>query len=267
MTVPDQEFPGVDRVKIRLMCLWANMMRAAAEDQFADDEQIWTERIQSLQNWTTNQLAPEQTEAEKIRHAKAPGTWTEREMIQDQWDREASVGLVWALRLIPTFPYLLEPLLDFDFDFFDFPEAKSWRPDLNLRPWQELEEQAKSVEACYWRIRTPDADSNATKYGQKLMQRAAQLGQVRLAKDGDLATHDGKSILKLNEDELSLYRSTLMERLEGLNWLTGQEQDWDDVTSDTVVSWLWDEHWPEAIAPPKEKGLFGFLRGKPRGEE
>ena len=94
-------------------------------------------------------------------------------------------------------------------------------------------------------------------YRKKLMRRAATLGQVTLAADGDLALSDGRSLLELSEEEQAQLGSIQFERLEGLNWLRGQEENWDMITADTIVNWLWDKEWPDETdanrepAPPK----------------
>jgi len=46
-------------------------------------------------------------------------------------------------------------------------------------------------------------------------------------------------------DDFHQLGSIQCERLEGLNWLCGQDADWDQITADTIVSWLWDKEWPE----------------------
>lgn len=231
------------------MVLWANAARGSAELNYCEDVALWTPRIEGLRAWVLDKLAAELSRAEIARHRMGPGEWKEQEAINDCWDQEAAVSLGWALGLLDEYPAWDQPG-EMPVDFFEYPAPESWRPDLSLRSPEEIENQAMIVETHYWRIRVPDRKPSGTEYGRKLMGRAAALGHVRLAEDGDLALSDGSSFKGLSEEDLDTLRSVQTERLQGLNWLSGHDEDWDNVTSDTIVSWLWDK---ETAARPAEQ--------------
>jgi hypothetical protein len=178
------------------------------------------------------------------RHDDELGTYTPQEVLDDWWDLEAGVILQWALGVTPDLPGwdCSADWAEAMNELFDFPDPNKWRTDLTLRPHDEIEAMAQSYEARYWRVRMLDSPQNID-YSKKLMRRAASLGQVELTPDGDLAMTDGTAITELDADELSYTTSILRERLHALNWLCGQGGDWDDITCDTIVSWLWDENW------------------------
>ena len=244
--------PSVERVKLRLMVLWANGGRGYLEGMLATDRAPAEDHIAGLKEWVFRELSSELTEQEAARHRLPVGAWTPKQRVDYSWDMEANATVCWALGLVNEFPKWDEEVDELEIELFDFPSASTWRSDLSLRPLAEIEEQAKSVEAKYWRIRTPEPGAVASPYCKKLMGRAAKLGQVKLAVDGDLALSDGRSVASASEDELQHLRSIQTERLAGLNWLCGHDPNWDMITADTIVGWLWDTEWPDEIDPGSE---------------
>jgi len=240
---PEWTPPSDEAARCRFMILWANCGRSFLESQIAGSEDPH-ESLPELQAWVAGPLAGSATQEELARHAQPAGTWSERDTINDSWDREAAVMLAWALGLLdspPAWDIAADWVPEAD-DFFDFPVPKEWRTELSLRDADTIEQMAQSYEATYWRLRAIDGEEDPA-YAKKLMGRANQLGQVKLASDGDLALSDGRSLLEADPEELGLMRSIVMERLSALNWLCGQDPDWDEISCDTIVSWLWDEHW------------------------
>lgn len=242
---PEPEWipPSDAAARCRFMMLWANCGRSYLESQVAEGGEP-RESLPDLQAWVAGPLAAFATEEELARHAEPAGTWSERDIINDSWDREAAAMLAWALGLLDSPPALdvaadWVPEAD---EFFDFPDPKTWRTNLKLRDADSLEHMAQSYEAMYWRLRTIEGEGDLD-YARKLMGRAHRLGQVDLAPDGDLALSDGRSIVEADDEELGTLTSIAMERLQALNWLCGQDPDWDEISCDTIVSWLWDEHW------------------------
>ncbi len=232
--------PTFERIKKRIFTLWTNGARGYAETVFSSDPGTWKGRIEELEAWASMTFIDEMTDAERKLHSLPPGDWTERAQIDCYWDHEALTSLLWATRWLKDFPaWHVENVVPLD--LFDFPNLEQWGHELVLIPPDEIETQAMITETCYWRLRSdsispgPEMDE----YGRKLMRKAAEFGHVKLATDGDLALTDGRSYKLLSDEENRLAVSCLMERLQGLNWLCGHEEDWDQVTIDTSVSWLW----------------------------
>jgi Domain of unknown function (DUF4272) len=234
--------PSIERIRLRLMVLAANGARSHAESHFNDSPVEWTEDIAYLEEYVLAQLSDELTEAERNQHQAKAGTWDERMIVADSWDREATAPLLWALGIQRRTQWHTDREI-WD-ELFDWPDLKTWRPDAKVIPLRDIDDEQRIYETIYWRIRSRE---NPTKqdleYSRKLMGRAAKLNYVTLAHDGDLANLDGVSISNWDSDSHHHAISIVMERLHALNWLIGQEPDWDMITRDTVVNWLWDEHW------------------------
>jgi hypothetical protein len=230
------------------MVLWANSGRAFLEDEYRDEPESGEEFVEPLRRWVLSKLGGEATEAEQARHALPLGDWITQEVVDDSWDREGGHMLAWALGLTAPPPW--DEMLawgEFAEEFFGFPEPDAWGNDLRLRSIEEIEELAKGYETRYWRIRCSMDDN--PEYVFKLLGRAAQLGHVELASDGDLLTTGGESLGAVDLGRFEKISSVVLERLKGLNWLCGQEAGWDDIRENTIVGWLWDEHWEWPGAP------------------
>lgn len=227
------------------MMLWANAGRSYLEEEYVATPSEGQDKADALCGWVLSALDDEATVGEKALHQKLLGTWTEREIIDNSWDTQAAPPLYWAFGLLPQVP-AWDAALHWDKrtdDFYEFPNPELWRPQLTLRRPDEVEEVAKAHETCYWRIRSQDSWPESQAYVKKLLRRASRLGHVVLGSDGDLKVSDGRSLSELNESEFQIVGSVVVERLSALNWLCGQEESWDDITADTIVSWLWDENW------------------------
>src|SRR5579871_2078182 len=194
-----REPPSVERVKKRLMILWGSSFRAEAERHFTNEAEGVTEAVFELREWLFGELDDEVTQRERDAHMLPAGAWSNKQIIDASWMIEAAVPLGWALGLIRDFPKWDRERTTAGCRFIDFPQPSTWKPELTLRAPRTIELQAMSVEAHYWRIRVFDRSEEAVAYAKKLMGRAARLGQVKLAADGDLALSDGRSIAELAE--------------------------------------------------------------------
>lgn len=224
------------------MILWANSGRSYLENEEIHSENA-ASHVEPLTEWVNDVLRLGCTQAELERHNKPLGNLTERESLDDSWDVEAAWPLIWALGLAQMPPWDEERTSpDSIEDFFDFPDPETWQPDLTLRRIEEIEEAAMAYETRMWRLRHA-ADVGDVGYARKLLKRAHLLGHVALAPDGDLALSNGESLSEKSEEYCRHLVSIVTERLCGLNWLCGQEREWDMVNPDSVVEWLWDEKW------------------------
>ncbi|MBS1713347.1 MAG: hypothetical protein JST30_03330 [Armatimonadetes bacterium] len=247
---PPPKPPTLERVTKRLCVLWANTFRSYIESERNSDPKFWDGEVECLRDWLFKHCASELTGRERARHHLGAGSWERRDIIADSWDRQAAVPLLWATRALDPLPAWDFPLgwEEVGIDTSEFPDFTSFCKGPIL-PIEELEEAGRVMETVYWRLRTPIEDSRDGDYRRMLMGRAAALGHVLLANDGDLALSDGRSVATLDDEEVETVWGVAMERLYGLNWLCGQEEDWDLVTADTVVDWLWDENWGEPKRP------------------
>lgn len=232
--------PSPERVKARLMLLCANWLRSGWEmgdgEGLPDPEEIraWVER-----------LAPEATPEDIANHALPVGDWSQQQVINGTWAGQSGGALEWGLGLKDE----LEPWDESSWwtdevqdGFQDFPDPQTWRPDLVLRGAEEIEREAMVIETCLWRLRPGrEIRPHAVEYVKKLLARAADLGHVTLAPDGDLLCSDGRSLADRSDDEANRIQSLLTEKLQALNWLCGQEENYTDVTANTIVGWLWDQ--------------------------
>jgi hypothetical protein len=247
--IQEEEIPGwnpptADLARARLMVLWANCVRANVEMELKQGDPENRELGDGIRKWISGPLRKYVTSAELERHRTKLGSWPDHQVTQDWWDIDSAGILAWALGLIDEAPkwdeYFEWP--EFRHELREFPDPHKWRNELKLKSADELEKASQSYEVLYWRLRDP-AEKADEQYVKKLLGRASSLGQVQLAADGDLAFSDGKSVSKSKRVRVSYATSIVMERLQALNWLCGRDTDWDMVTRDTIVSWLWDENW------------------------
>lgn len=236
--------PLADAVRRRLVILWCNCGRSHFEADHAKGLDIDGETLAKLRAWVCGPLRGDATEREILRHETELGGYSRKDEINDWWDVEAGSVLQWALGLIDRLPAwdCYGEWGEGTDELFDLVDPLAWGDGLTLRPLEEMEAQAQSSEVRYWRIRQMGGENDSS-YAKKLMARAQKLGQVELTADGELAFSDGSRVIDGDEDKLSFSTSIVMERLQALNWLCGQEADWDSITCDTIVSWLWDENW------------------------
>jgi hypothetical protein len=235
--------PSAERVRKRLMMLWANAGRSYLEVEYQEGPGSAPQTTDQLRAWVLAKLADEATAAERERHARPLGSCSTQELIDNSWDTPAASMLVWGLGVIDRTPEW-EVGMDWHeatHEFFDFPDPATWPVGLAPRSPAEMEREAMAYEARYWRIRGGFHDGKKESYVKKLLRRSPILGHTRISADGDFALSDGGSFANLPEERRSEIRSTVMERLHALIWLCGQEESWDDITTDTIVSWLWDE--------------------------
>lgn len=243
---PNDEWlpPSADAVRRRLVILWCNCGRSHFESEHTKGSEIDAETLAKLREWVCGPLRDDASEHEISRHEAELGSYSKQDILNDWWDIDAAAVLQWALGLtdrLPAWDVYGEWDESTD-ELFDLADPLAWRDGLSLRPLEEIEAQAQSHEARYWRIRhLREIDDHG--YAKKLMGRAQKLGQVELTSDGELAFSDGSSVMDAEEDKLSFSTSIVMERLHALNWLCGQDAGWDSITCDTIVSWLWDENW------------------------
>ncbi len=243
---PEQEWfpPTADTVRRRLVILWCNAGRSHFENEHLNKRDVDLEIFEKIKNWLSGPLSSDATSREIDRHKAEIGAYTSQERVNDWWDQEAAVVLQWALGMSENLP-AWDTYGEWDErtdELFDLADPLNWQLGRTLRSPDEIESIAQSYEARYWRIR--DMNRGDPAYARKLMGRAHQLGQVELASDGELAFSDGSSVIDGDDDKLSIVTSIVIERLHALNWLCGQDSDWDSITCDTIVSWLWDENWP-----------------------
>lgn len=232
--------PSPERAKARLMVQCAHWLRSGWE--VGQGERLPDPK--DLLAWVSR-LAPEADASEIANHALPVGEWPDQLTMNGTWAKLSGTTIEWALGLKDDFGEWDEPEWWSDAvhdDFPGFPDPAQWRHDLRLRSWEELERQAMIMETCLWRLRQgPQPDPDAAEYVKKLLARSAAIGHVRLAPDGDLRCSDGRSLADQSDEEAQEILSIVTERLHALNWLTGQEEHYGDITCNTIVGWLWDE--------------------------
>jgi hypothetical protein len=169
-------------------------------------------------------------------------TLTERECIQGSWASENVAVLLWALSREELLPYdrKFDSEICLDLVYADTKVAE-FAQESTLRDPSELELQALTTETVFWRLRV-GSDTENIDYAKKLMRRATILGHLPALIEDDLPIR-GKPCSRANPADFQEVVSIASERLRALNWLMGQEKNWDDVTADTVVQWLWDDFW------------------------
>ena len=245
----EQVPPPVDAVRLRFLTLFAMHYRARMElsnvrgEEEPGDEELATD----IGAWA-ELLQPEIADWERDALSRPFGQWEWPEIVNGLWVQEAAHALAWGLHLVPnllpvdTRMEWSEESLN---ELMSLPDPASWRTNAILRDPEQCDFAARVVETWYWRLRVLEKDDSQStwEYALKLLSRAAKLGDVTLAADGDLLCTNGVSLK--DYEEIDSVKSIAMERLKALNWLCGHERTYSRVTSDTIVSWLWDENWPD----------------------
>lgn len=234
------------------MIFWANTGRSFFESEAQPIDDSDKEFIDGLRQWVLKDLASELSPREWQLHSQPLGTWTQPDIVDGSWNTEAAQSILWALGMIEKMPRWdelanLELVHD---EFKAMPNPMDWRPELILRNAESIDREGMIVETIYWRVRCKmDEKRKPGRYVLKLMDRANRLGHIALARDGDLLLPTGESFWRVKPEELQQIGSIVSERLRALNWLNGWDSDWDMVTADTIVSWLWDDKWSEGPSP------------------
>jgi hypothetical protein len=168
------------------------------------------------------------------------GAWSEQEIADGQWRKEALCALAWALGRLHPMPRFDQPA-----DAKALLEAvefmKAAAPVVaraKLLPESELTGARNVAELWLWRARTSGFQRNPRKYpppsGKSYTDLIRQVADMAEEKglfhsiDHDFPV-DSKAYAALSEDEVSQLRSIASERLYALNWLCGYAENWDAV--------------------------------------
>lgn len=248
----DYEPVSGPRAARRLLCLMSLNMRASMEMTLnplaknPDPEEVKAclGVLARLNSWLQEESLWEAFSArEKVLMQKDPGKWTPQERIDASWRCEASGVLAWSLCL----PVKVPPY-DTQFEIDDLIKqvplmaaASDFVAGARLRPVNELREAREIAEQWLWRART----TTLQKKGCDKLPKGMTFPQIiamsaEYARDhGRFTPIDndfpafGKSYAQLSDAEWSMMQSMASERLYGLNWVCGYEQDWDKVPTGT----------------------------------
>ena len=248
-----QVLPSQSQVVARFLCRIAMVMRVDVEE--ATDTEDAQEFEATLRDWVEGELKPWLAPSELEILLAPRGSLDDDQAVDASWAAESALALGWCLNVVDLPPYDEQGTLgDIAEGIWPGITIAEYEPTTELRSPDEIEELAMQAELVLWRLRTDEMDkSEATKaYAKKLMARAVDSGNISQLISDDLPLR-GRGLAKASESLRSEVMSISIERLTALNWALGQETEWDDVTTDSAVSWLWDapadENSPQDPAP------------------
>jgi len=232
----------------RSLCISAVIMRGLVEQWISEDPgsvDDFAEQAESLNEWLVQQgLWESLSQDERASLSKAPGEFTQQEIVNASWRAESLAVLLWSLGITETIPDFDEEAevvaLVQNVPFLD--ETGTFIRDATLRDSDALQEGRNLAELWHWRARTYQIQQDPDRYPipegvslDEVVQMAARFAEEEglfKAIDDDFPVL-GKPFRQLDEDEYQYVRSISSERHYAMNWICGYAEDWDDVPTDT----------------------------------
>jgi hypothetical protein len=236
----------------RALCLAAVCYRANIEAVAAHGAKVGSqpgpelkELGERINGWLiSEQLRDTLSSAERRLLDARLGEAGPQEVINATWRAEALTVLLWALELVDAIPpYDTQCELKSALERVGFlKNTDAIVADAKLRHRVELLDARETAETWNWRARKcqlarepdqypPPAGKSYEEIVRAAATRAQDAGRI-IAIDGDFPAF-GKPYRRATEDESWLLHSIAQERHYALNWITGTDEDWDDVLIDT----------------------------------
>jgi hypothetical protein len=232
----------------RALCLAAMVTRAEFEYRLLErpSQKPQRQSEQQRHNDEINQWLKEESlwkelsRRERELLSRPLGSWSEQQIADGQWRKEALCVLAWALGRIRSMPRFDQPA-----DAKELLEAMEFMKPAGavvsrakLVPESEITGARNVAELWLWRARTSRFQRDPKKYPppsgmsypdliRQVSDMAEEKGLFR-AVDHDFPVA-GQPYAALPEDEVSELQSIASERLYALNWLCGYAENWDAV--------------------------------------
>ena len=200
------------------------------------------EMQQELWQWLTHEgITPYLTNTERYLLRQAPGTWSDRMLVNTSWRVESLGVMLWALQIVDKMPAFdtqfelddLLPPLDLLTPVIDF----IWLAD--LRPAEELATMRDCADLWNWRSRAAELQRmgmrppEGTTFAEIIYitaQQARNKGIPPLI-NGDFPAF-GRAYADQSEDEFSMTSGIAYERSAALNWLCELSSEWQGISVD-----------------------------------
>ena len=235
--------PPVDRQLKRLFCLTAMTALSSCAHAVQEKDPEAEEAIAQYEytvGWIKANAEDELTDWERKCLSLTPESWGERELMDASWKFQAAAIIGWALGLTKWLPaWLSHGPEDFDFVFIEssLDDVRSL-----VRPISKPEIELKNSVTCawLWRCRDRDWSQPVGFFARRASQKHLAAFVVELDKSGQFDPPirgdfnvEGRPFGSLSEAEANTIRSRSTERLRALNWLVGQQPDYDEISCDT----------------------------------
>jgi len=237
----------------RIACLRAVSDRCFGEELFSDGV-IDLAQLRAGSLWIERAgLSAFFTAAERGLLERALGTWPRAMVLSVSWRAECVGVFAWALRLVDALPPCDSPFAPDDLEkMFPLGEAReSILSRSTIRSDAIVSAAREGALAWYWRstteriLRDPDRAAQRTLAGGTIpdddvlrahIRNAAESARVggflTTTVEGDFPAFD-QPFAALTDDQYWRIDTTLRERCRALNWLCGDNSNWDDVRTDT----------------------------------
>ncbi len=157
-----------------------------------------------------------------ILHAK-PGLLNDRQKLTASWLIEGATVLAWALKMRPKPGYdeMTEDMIEIARQTKFLKEIAA---DHELRAKDELIEYQMMVRTCLWRAREYDRGVKNQDLKHMIAHMTAiDLSGEHLAFIGNDLSVFGKTLDKLDAEELDSFHCCLTERYRGINWILAED--------------------------------------------
>jgi hypothetical protein len=227
--------PNPKRVAQRALVLSAVACRVGIErDADSPDAEIFREEIL---DWLAGLSLTEEIESNEQALLTSPlGSLSRQSAVDASWRSEGLAILAWALKKIdlPLQDEMVDsPAIAYSLGFLN-DEAETVLNNPELRSGEELSRLAELMFAFHWRMRQFSLDQAAMNFVE--FARECWFGPLEIEGlrciDNDLAIGD-KPISQASEEAWRTCFSIAQERHLAANWLTGGEEIYSEVATDT----------------------------------
>ncbi|MBX7136187.1 MAG: DUF4272 domain-containing protein [Fimbriimonadaceae bacterium] len=238
------ERPSQERQLKRMLCLTSMTILSASAEAIQDDDPSADEALAlfvDARDWIVANAGDELTKSERLCVETPPDQWSEQQLIDGSWCFQAAGAIGWALGLTQWLPIWES----YGPEHFEFNFLASNVEDVAqlVKPLPPAEVDLKNSVACAWLWRCRHALSERDGFWAKLRRSRKSI----LAEFTDELFKSGEFDAPIEGDYNVLGRpfrsapvgvrgriqSSATERLRALNWLHGQDPDYENISCDT----------------------------------
>lgn len=236
------ERPSQERQLKRMLCLTSMTILSASAEAIQDDDPSADEALAQFvdaRDWIVANAGDELTKSERLCVETPPDQWSEQQLIVGSWCFQAAGAIGWALGLTQW----LTIWESYSPEHFEFNFLASNLEDVAqlVEPLPPAEVDLKNSVTCAWlwrcrHERTSGAGLFRRFRGKKhLAEFTSELqksGEFETPIEGDFNVL-GRPFRLATPAMKARMQSSATERLRALNWLHGQDPNYENVSCDT----------------------------------
>ena len=236
-----------EAVAFRVLAMTAVSCRASADQVLRQGPHpVWEETMKAIERWLVETGVENHLSNLERELMETPvGLIEDDQLFEQNWRLQAVGALLWSIGKVDPMPTYATFVLSATL----MPLVPLTRPidaflaSATLRPLAVLEAERTRAQFWNWRSRCEMfrrqgmAAPTGQSYEQTLesaARSAFEQGVVtELAEDGSDVAFDGVPYAELDNESFANAGSTALERHRALNWVLGDGEDWDLVSTDT----------------------------------